>query len=68
MKKRYSGLDAMKISFDESLNIITGQSRCWVQVTNEMHNSVCTTQEPGHTNTWRDYNDPNFPITDPEEC
>ena len=68
MKKTYTGLEAIKVSFDGA-TMVTGQSRCWEYVANRVGTDLqCNTNDTGKVGEWVDYNDPNLPLVDQDGC
>jgi len=54
MKRKYTGLEAIKVSFSD-YSLTTGNSQCWQWVANVVgvqHN--CATEESGKIDTWED--------------
>jgi len=61
VKRSYSGLEAIKVSFNGS-SVVTTSSQCWQYVANRVGQELqCTTDDPGKVDEWVDYNDPLFP-------
>lgn len=60
MKRAYTGLEAIQISFSGSY-FVTGNSQCWEWVSNQAVQYHCVTDEEGVIGEWEDFNDPNLP-------
>jgi len=65
VKRNYTGLDAIKVHFDDKTVVnttdTTGSSECWEWVSNLAVQYHCVTEEEGIIGEWEDFNDPNLP-------
>ena len=63
MKRRYTGLDAIKINMEGAILSASGDS-CWQYVANRVGEDLtCSvTADSGKVGEWVDNNDPNFPV------